>query len=58
MARQVSRRVKIAFGAMALVLAFCAGCWFAEFDAVDGCLDAGGRWNEGRGFCEGALPRQ
>jgi hypothetical protein len=36
-----------------LALGLALGWWLREFWEVDGCLDAGGRWERRGGYCEG-----
>jgi len=36
-----------------LVLGLALGWWLRGFRAVDSCLDAGGRWEQRGGYCEG-----
>ena len=35
-----------------MYFAFHAGFWLRRQVDIDGCLDAGGRWNYERGWCE------
>jgi hypothetical protein len=34
------------------IVSLTFGYWLRGFMAIDSCLDAGGRWNYERGFCE------
>lgn len=44
---------------LVVVIAFVAGVavgfWLHGWLQIDRCLDAGGRWSEGRGICEGPI---
>lgn len=50
-ARQMGWRVGLV-AVVCLGLGFCAGTRFERFMQVDRCLDAGGRFDAGRGLCE------
>jgi hypothetical protein len=49
-------RVSRKLWATGLILAFVVGVgiWLAHELRIDSCLDRGGRWDFGRGMCEGA----
>jgi hypothetical protein len=43
---------KILILAVVLILLIAGGIWLRKQLQIDGCLDAGGRWNYEEGGCE------
>ena len=50
----MSNRAKLVIG-IAFAVGAASGFWGRGQLQVDRCLDAGGRWSEARGICEGPV---
>jgi hypothetical protein len=54
----MSRRSTVLLVLIGAAIGMLLGYWFRGFLDRDKCLDAGGRWNVERGFCERILDRE
>jgi len=52
------KRRLILVASIAGALGLWAGWELQTFIAIDGCLDAGGRYDYQRGLCEGIIPNE
>ncbi len=43
----------LAWCILGLIVGASAGWWLRGYSDIDACLDAGGRWQYGGGYCEG-----
>lgn len=50
------KRRLILVATIAAMVGLYAGWELQTFFSIDGCLDAGGRWDYQRGLCEGIIP--
>ena len=49
-------RIQLGVLALLVLAAIGGGFWIRRYMQVDRCLDAGGRWDYGRSYCEGLAP--